>query len=227
MDFEKTNLVKMGKHISELRKKKKLTQVQLADLLNVSNKTISKWELGDLAPDITLLRPISEILGVEVEEILTGKSKKVKGPFDKILTSIFILVIIIFLLIFFVSSSKKESGWIVKEIESEERNYVHGYIVSNGKHIKVIIDDFSSVIDNVENGINYFKCSLVIDNKILFLKEYYLDDNSTLNSISQYALLFEEDDGGINLDNNMILNIEYNENEIDKGNINIYLKEKK
>ena len=227
MNIEKTDLVKMGKHISELRKKKNLTQVQLADLLNVSNKTVSKWELGDLAPDITLLKPISEVLEVEVEEILIGKSRKIDKHFNKIFTSVFVPIIIIFSLIFFVGLTRNGSCWKVQEIESEGNYYVHGYIVSNGKHTKIIIDDLTSAIDYIDNDTNYFKCSIVIDEKILFQKEYYLDDRTIVNSISQYSLFFEDNIDDIDLDDNLILNIEYNENEIDKGNINIYLKEKK
>lgn len=63
-----------GKIIAEKRKEKGLNQIQLAELLNVSNRTISKWENGDGFPDITLLPEISECLGISIDELLTGNA---------------------------------------------------------------------------------------------------------------------------------------------------------
>lgn len=63
-----------GKIIKELRKKKKLTQKQLSELISVSDKTISKWETEKGLPDITLLEPLSAALGISVAELLSGES---------------------------------------------------------------------------------------------------------------------------------------------------------
>ena len=63
-----------GAVIKELREKYKLTQLELADKLNVSDKTISKWETGKGYPDITLLEPIAEAFGVSVTELISGKA---------------------------------------------------------------------------------------------------------------------------------------------------------
>lgn len=62
-----------GATIKRLREKRNLTQNELADKLNVSSKTISKWENGRGYPDITLMDSISEILGVSVIELFSGK----------------------------------------------------------------------------------------------------------------------------------------------------------
>lgn len=61
-----------GKMISTKRKEKGLTQLQLAEILNVSNRTVSKWENGDGFPDITLLPEISKELDITIDELLTG-----------------------------------------------------------------------------------------------------------------------------------------------------------
>ena len=58
--------------IKELREKKKLTQAQLAEMLHVSDKTVSKWETARGLPDITFLEPLAAALGVSVAELLTG-----------------------------------------------------------------------------------------------------------------------------------------------------------
>ena len=62
--------VKFGAFISELRKEKGITQKELAGQLFISDKAISKWETGHSVPDITLLAPLAEILGVTVTELL-------------------------------------------------------------------------------------------------------------------------------------------------------------
>lgn len=62
-----------GKLIAELRKKQGLTQQQLADKLNLSNKTISKWESGNGSPDISNLPVLAEALEISVDELLKGE----------------------------------------------------------------------------------------------------------------------------------------------------------
>ncbi|MDO4876503.1 MAG: helix-turn-helix transcriptional regulator, partial [Oscillospiraceae bacterium] len=64
---------KTGQLITELRKEKGLTQKQLAEALNVTDKAVSKWERGLSFPDISMLEPISELLGVSIMEILAGE----------------------------------------------------------------------------------------------------------------------------------------------------------
>ena len=64
---------KVGNLIFSLRKEKGLTQKQLADLMNISDRTISKWERGYGCPDVTLLPSLSSILGVNIENILEGE----------------------------------------------------------------------------------------------------------------------------------------------------------
>lgn len=61
-----------GTVIKELREKKGYTQSELAFRLNVSDKTISKWETGKGYPDITLLEPIAAVFDVSVAELLSG-----------------------------------------------------------------------------------------------------------------------------------------------------------
>ncbi|MGN0579748.1 MAG: helix-turn-helix domain-containing protein [Ruminococcus sp.] len=59
--------------IKTLREKKKMTQAQLADILCVSDKTISKWETAKGLPDITMLEDLAGALGISVTELLTGE----------------------------------------------------------------------------------------------------------------------------------------------------------
>ena len=63
-----------GTMIKQLRENKLLTQAELANLLHVSDKTISKWENGKGYPDISLLEPIAKTFGISVAELLSGKA---------------------------------------------------------------------------------------------------------------------------------------------------------
>ena len=62
-----------AKIIKELREKNKMTQVELANKLNVSDKTISKWETGKGLPDISLIESLAKELKVSVIELMNGK----------------------------------------------------------------------------------------------------------------------------------------------------------
>lgn len=72
---------KLGKFISVQRKNKGFTQQKLAEELNISNKTISKWETGEGYPDITIVPRLAEVLEVTPNELLSCESdnKKVNG----------------------------------------------------------------------------------------------------------------------------------------------------
>ena len=61
-----------GAMIKRLREERKMTQLQLADRLHVSDKAISRWETGRGYPDISLIEPLSAALGVSVLELLAG-----------------------------------------------------------------------------------------------------------------------------------------------------------
>ena len=64
---------KIGKLIYTLRKEKGLTQLQLAEAMHISDKTVSKWERGLGCPDISLLCELSKILNVDLSELLRGQ----------------------------------------------------------------------------------------------------------------------------------------------------------
>lgn len=66
------NQVLTGRFIKECRKGKGLTQEQLAEKLNISCKTVSKWECGNGFPEISLMLPLCAELGITVNELLSG-----------------------------------------------------------------------------------------------------------------------------------------------------------
>ena len=64
---------KIGRLIYSLRKENNMTQLQLASLLNVSDKAVSKWERGLGRPDLSLLPQLSKIFNVDIEKLLSGQ----------------------------------------------------------------------------------------------------------------------------------------------------------
>jgi transcriptional regulator with XRE-family HTH domain/desulfoferrodoxin (superoxide reductase-like protein) len=73
MEVPIMNHEKIGTLIYTLRKEKGLTQKQLSECIRVSDKAISKWEHGRGCPDLSLLPELSNVLGVNLEELLTGE----------------------------------------------------------------------------------------------------------------------------------------------------------
>ena len=63
----------IAKNLVDLRTQAKLTQLQLAEMLNYSDKAVSKWERGEAIPDIRVLIRLSEIYGVTLDDLVKGK----------------------------------------------------------------------------------------------------------------------------------------------------------
>ena len=125
------NLDKIGKFIALNRKNKGLTQEQLAERLGVTNKTVSRWETGKYMPDLSLLKQLSEELGITLNELLSGEkiekekiventekniintidysSQKVENEHKKI--SIILMIIGIIISISALTVLDKESSW--------------------------------------------------------------------------------------------------------------------
>lgn len=76
--------VKFGAFVAALRKERGLTQKEMADRLCISDKAVSKWETGNSIPDVTMLIPLAELLGVTVTELLECKRMDVEPPVEAV-----------------------------------------------------------------------------------------------------------------------------------------------
>ena len=76
--------IKIGKFISELRKSKNMTQQQLAEKIGVSFKTVSKWETGRGMPELSTLKPLSDELGITINDLLNGEKIKEEEYLNKL-----------------------------------------------------------------------------------------------------------------------------------------------
>lgn len=68
----------LGEKLFELRKEKNLSQEEVADKLNVTRQTVSKWETNQSTPDFDKIIPICQLFGISTEELLTGNKKEEK-----------------------------------------------------------------------------------------------------------------------------------------------------
>ena len=68
-----TDKNQVGTFIAQCRKEKKLTQKQLGEKLNVTDRAVSKWETGRSFPDVSLMEPLCQELDISVSELLAGK----------------------------------------------------------------------------------------------------------------------------------------------------------
>ena len=75
--------VKTGQFIKTCRKEKNLTQHEVAERLNISEKTVSKWETGNGLPEVGLMLPLCELLEISVNELLSGERLDEKKYFEK------------------------------------------------------------------------------------------------------------------------------------------------
>ncbi|MBR5228104.1 MAG: helix-turn-helix transcriptional regulator [Clostridia bacterium] len=67
------NQEKIGKFIAQLRKEENMTQVELANRLGITDRAVSKWENGRGLPDLSLIKPLCQILNISINELLSGE----------------------------------------------------------------------------------------------------------------------------------------------------------
>ena len=78
------NQIDIGRFIAECRKERKLTQAQLAEKLNITDRAVSKWETGKSMPDASIMLELCNILGITVNELLSGERIKMEDYSKKV-----------------------------------------------------------------------------------------------------------------------------------------------
>lgn len=112
----------IGEKIFQYRKEKKITQEELADKLNVTRQTISKWETEESLPDLDKIAPLCELFGISADELLTDKKVVKESPKEEP-NKLRALIISISVAIYFLSVI-----WII--FASEVLNLPDGIFVS-------------------------------------------------------------------------------------------------
>lgn len=169
------NQEKMGKFIAECRKKKKMTQEELAERLNVNIRTVSRWETGVCIPDLSLYESLCNTLGITINELLsgtylskedylktfekniinvvdeTGKKKKVKGIIKNsliVILSIYVIFLILLVLangVTFKQDFKDNNISIEKTSSSPIRFNVDSVSSGQVKYAYLTKDDYTII----------------------------------------------------------------------------------
>ena len=87
--------MEFNEKLQELRRQKGLTQEELGKRLGVTNKAVSKWEVGETTPDITVLEPLAKIFQVTVDELLLGKEHVVENKKNIKINKILLIFVIV------------------------------------------------------------------------------------------------------------------------------------
>ena len=192
----------IGEFIEKLRKEKQITQKELGNRLNVSDKVISKWERGVYLPDIYMLAPVSKALGITVDELVNCKLNEEQKPdhSKKIIKLLIILLIItIFTFSFIIyflnrhyeSSKEVPEPYNVYAIESADPNlFINGYIIEKGtKYITFInkIQLFDPDLNKLKSNDKVF-INLIENEQIIFNCEDTYNSFTSLNSESSFSL---------------------------------------
>ena len=202
------DLDKIGKFIALNRKNKGLTQEQLAEKLGVTNKTVSRWETGKYMPDLSLLKPLSEELGITLNELLSGEKleeekiiesaekslistidytnkeiNKTKKTFTIILTTIIIYIAIVVTL-FIIDMNRIRNNKPVFFITCGY--YYAPPIDLEPQRIEIALKDYL-----VEKGDNEYKRN---DNEKTFvsMKIYLIEEKKNDSIFNIYALVLQE-----------------------------------
>lgn len=124
--------IKTGSFIASLRKEKDMTQAELAEKIGVTDRAVSKWECGNGFPDVALMLPLCQVLGIDVNELLSGEKisddllrkkseenimtilEEQKESRKKLTVSILVavLTVIAFVTIFMVSGLENLDTWL-------------------------------------------------------------------------------------------------------------------
>lgn len=202
------DLQKVGRFIAERRKDKKLTQEKLGEIIGVTDTTISKWERGVNAPDISVLNKLSDILEVSVREILNGcrkeennqpeedntlknieyYAKMTKLKYVKISSYIIVGILMLFAILFTISNYNQ---FKVYSISSKDSEYaVEGYMIFNQERNLTIIKNID-IRDKFlgteqEEKVKSIKVSIVTKDKNLVSVFYETSQNNV--AINEYLL---------------------------------------
>lgn len=198
---------KIGALIAKLRKERNLTQSELGEQLGVSYKAISKWERGINMPDASLYKPLCDILGITIDELIAGESKKSKNNKKLIIIIVMILLMIILGIIIYNPKDKQKYPKITIdniEIKSNNKhNLVNQLLYTNDNIWYYSLDevkvctyiktcyDLGTALNHKQITVNELKDYL--NNSYLFnnTKRYILyDGGTTIFENNNYTIIF-------------------------------------
>lgn len=175
--------------IFKLRSKRNLTQKNLADLIQVSDRTISKWENGQTIPDLINIRNICDELGVSpsslihnkptIRDVLTKIKLKLATILKHIFKNIFLIVFIILFILLLISFINHREPTVIYKLKynSENISIDHGYFFKSDITNILIIDNINIVkVDYKEKSLKLELYTYVEGDKHIIFSSDKLDD---------------------------------------------------
>lgn len=190
---------KFGEFLYKKRKSLGLTQDELGRKLGVTNKAVSKWEVGETFPDVTMLKPLGDILGITVDELLTQKEVVVEEK-KKRRTSLALLIVVIVLSLLEISTVLSFSGILIGRYIKRE--------VDENKTIEITADNYEQyfTIVPMKNFISDGQ-TLTIDSYCELDSSYYIEEDIVFTvsyNVDVYYYLADNKIGGISYYNRMM-----------------------
>ena len=202
----------LGNFLAQLRNEKGLTQEQLAEMINVNYKTISKWECGNSSPSLDTLVQLCEIFNVSLYEMsiykrinnplisknnikkIINKQSIMKYIILKIIFIIFLIALIIFATYSSIYTINNYDQMKVYELVSEDSNLqTDGLFVKTYNNYYLSIAEiiyFNNNDDFISNTTKLLKYSVIVNNEIIESKEINFDKEvDIINALSSINLL--------------------------------------
>ena len=154
--------------IKQLREKQNLTQAELAERIGVSSKTISKWETAKGLPDVTLLQPLAQALGISVIELMNGEHIINKTTSANMLRSKFYVCPVCGNIIHSIGDSVISCcGITLPALEAEEADETHTITIEN------VEDEHFVTVDHPMTKQHYLSfLAYVTSDRLQFVKLY-------------------------------------------------------
>lgn len=153
------NPQKIGAFISCLRKKKNMTQSELAQKLSVTSQAVSKWENGRGIPDIELLKQMSELFQVDLETLLNGEEHKKKIPHKLIIICVVLFLVV--LGIFFYFYINRSTGFSFTDLVSTSESFsVKGVAAYSNEQSSIFISNITYLGNETLKNYTSLECIL-------------------------------------------------------------------
>lgn len=140
--------IKIGKYISNMRKEHNMSQSELANILNVTSQAISKWENGRGIPDVEMLKRLSEVFKVNIDEILSGEDKKKNNTRNIIYFSLLVLIVIAFG--FFFKFRKDDTFYFTSLASDNDAFTIRGVMAYTKNKKSIYISDVHKTSEDEE-----------------------------------------------------------------------------
>lgn len=176
--------MEIGNKIQELRKKKGISQEELAEKIGVARQTISKWELGETSPDLKQAKALSKIFKISLDELTnndikevliekTSNTEKLAGLILKLIKFFVIFIIVVFILlitasILFRNVRRKNSGRLMDvsiqcELHNESYSYEFTFFEETGRITEAGGDGYLANITDLDKYNDAYQALDIVD----------------------------------------------------------------